>query len=308
MKPSRINVNEISNSSYKKVILEELEKNGAVWIRSAFNGTIEDFERCSTSVISDLTFYQGGSSLREELTKKTYTASYYPPFMTLPVHHELAYTSNMPRLIAFGCVKKATHGGQTPIADGIALLNDLPKELVTKIKDKGLLYIRKLNAEDNEYFRGWKSTFGTDNKEEVLKLSEEGGNTSRWIGDVLEVTHHRSGIISHPDSGQDSWISQITAYHPSVIEYVFRKTPQEYLAAAGINASTTPEMQSDCRFGDGTPLTKEDIYAIWEAYDKHTYICDLSEGDFLLLDNLWVGHGRLPFKGDRLVTVSMGNY
>ena len=307
MKPYEIAAGDFSSSAYKTQLFNGLEAHGAILVRQAFDGTVKGFEQCA-AVIPNPISYRGGDSLREELGKKTYTASHYPEFMSLPLHHERSYCDDVPALIAFGGIVKAEQDGQTPICDGMAMLEDLPADLVSRIKEKGLKYIRRLDAEDNAFFRGWKNTFGTDDREKAISLSEVGGNRSTWKGDVLEVTNHRSGIINHPRSGKEVWINQITSYHPSVAEYVLRITPEAYLAGSGMSLENSPEIQTDCLLGDGSPLSREDLLAIWDAYDKHTFLADLGKGDLMLLDNHWIGHGRRPFVGDRLVCVSMGNY
>ncbi|MCF2151637.1 TauD/TfdA family dioxygenase [Desmonostoc muscorum LEGE 12446] len=62
----------------------------------------------------------------------------------------------------------------------------------------------------------------------------------------------------------------------------------------------------NCTLGNGTPFTRQDIEAIWDAVIAETIVFNWQQGDVLFLDNFRFGHGRKPFRGKRKVLVSLG--
>ena len=60
----------------------------------------------------------------------------------------------------------------------------------------------------------------------------------------------------------------------------------------------------DACFGDGTPLTDDDILAIYDALDAVMVSFPWQHGDVLLIDNVHTGHGRNPYVGHRDVQVA----
>ena len=57
----------------------------------------------------------------------------------------------------------------------------------------------------------------------------------------------------------------------------------------------------DVAFEDGNNLSFWDAYQIVKSYWHNAELFDWQEGDILILDNYRVGHGRLPFTGERRV-------
>jgi hypothetical protein len=60
-----------------------------------------------------------------------------------------------------------------------------------------------------------------------------------------------------------------------------------------------------CRFGDGGPIPRAYIHAIREAIWAETVTFPWQRGDMLLVDNLRLGHGRLPYRGKRCILAAL---
>jgi hypothetical protein len=60
-----------------------------------------------------------------------------------------------------------------------------------------------------------------------------------------------------------------------------------------------------CAYGDGTPIPREYLDKLVEIIDEEEVYLRLEDGDFLLVDNFQVSHGRQPWVGERLVLVSL---
>ncbi|WP_249171844.1 TauD/TfdA family dioxygenase [Erythrobacter sp. JK5] len=58
-------------------------------------------------------------------------------------------------------------------------------------------------------------------------------------------------------------------------------------------------------FGDGTPITSQDMAPAIAIADELTADCQWQAGDVALIDNFLVMHGRRPFEGRRRVLASL---
>jgi alpha-ketoglutarate-dependent taurine dioxygenase len=57
--------------------------------------------------------------------------------------------------------------------------------------------------------------------------------------------------------------------------------------------------------GNGDPIRLRELIAIYKAIESATVAFPWQRGDFLLIDNYLVTHGRLPFRGNRRILVSI---
>ena len=60
-------------------------------------------------------------------------------------------------------------------------------------------------------------------------------------------------------------------------------------------------------FGDGTPITEDEIAEVGLAFDKAVVDAPWQKGDIMMLNNMLVAHGRRPFKGKRKIVVAMAD-
>jgi len=61
---------------------------------------------------------------------------------------------------------------------------------------------------------------------------------------------------------------------------------------------------TDMFYGDGTPISVEDLEHIDQLTMKNLVYVPMSEGDVVLVDNYQVMHGRDVFTGERLHAVT----
>jgi hypothetical protein len=59
-----------------------------------------------------------------------------------------------------------------------------------------------------------------------------------------------------------------------------------------------------CTYGDGSPISNREMDLVRDAIWKNLVFFRWREGDVLAIDNLAVGHGRMPYKGPRQVVVA----
>jgi alpha-ketoglutarate-dependent taurine dioxygenase len=61
----------------------------------------------------------------------------------------------------------------------------------------------------------------------------------------------------------------------------------------------------DCTWGDGTPISDDDVGEMRRCVAGCTTSFPWRRGDVLLIDNVLVAHGRRPFRGPRRILVSL---
>ena len=64
-------------------------------------------------------------------------------------------------------------------------------------------------------------------------------------------------------------------------------------------------LPSNTYFGDGSPITFEDYQLLKKAYSQNTVTFPYEKGDVLVLDNMLTAHGRMPYKGDRVIATAI---
>ena len=58
-----------------------------------------------------------------------------------------------------------------------------------------------------------------------------------------------------------------------------------------------------CTYGDGSPIADGDMDRVRDAIWKNMVIFRWRNSDVLVIDNFAVAHGRMPYRGPRVVEV-----
>jgi hypothetical protein len=140
--------------------------------------------------------------------------------------------------------------------------------------------------------------YGTESEQEVEEYFESNGIAYSWGENVLYTSYVTGAAIEHFQLGQKVWFNQAHAFHLSSLSTNARKTVEKYYREL--------EIPNQAYYGDGSKIDDEDIQIIREAYKKVWYLFDWEKGDILMLDNMLISHGRLPFEGERRILVMMG--
>jgi hypothetical protein len=114
----------------------------------------------------------------------------------------------------------------------------------------------------------------------------------------LRTSQVRPGIVRHPSTGDEVWFNHLVFWNEWALEEELRDTLVDEFGRDGLPFNTA--------FGDGAPLTREDLESIQAAYEAATVRETWQPGDLLLVDNILSAHGRDPFHGDRKIVVAMG--
>ncbi|MFD3471229.1 TauD/TfdA family dioxygenase [Streptomyces sp. NPDC058682] len=238
--------------------------------------------------------YNERSTPRSRVTGKVYTSTEYPADQSIPQHNESAYSANWPHNVFFFCALAAASGGETPVADSSAVLDRLPSALVERFAERGVLYTRTYRVGMG---LSWQEGFQTEDKGQVERYCADHGIQTEWDGDLLRTRHKRPALAVHPVTGKKVWFNQAHLFHVHALPEAAREGLLEICGEDGL--------PRNAYYGDGTPITADELATITSAYEETTLAEPWSTGDLLMVDNLLTSHGRRPFTGDRKVLVAM---
>jgi alpha-ketoglutarate-dependent taurine dioxygenase len=144
----------------------------------------------------------------------------------------------------------------------------------------------------------WQAVFETDDKEAVERYCREGDVEFEWKrGDGLRLSQVRPAVARHPQTGEEVWFNQADQFHPTEMDEQTRK--------AVLSVMKEEELPKNAYFGDGTSLDVAMLEEIRTATRRQMVTFPWQVGDLLILDNMLVAHGRMPFKGPRKILVAM---
>lgn len=271
---------------------EKLLKHGGVLFRGFEIDTVEKFQGLVSFFSPETLEYKQRSSPRYEVGKNVYHSTTYPADQPIEMHSESSYSRQAVSNIIFCCIVPAEEGGETPIADNRKVLELLSDELRDKFRKLGVRYVRNISPTIG---LSWQEIFQTENKAEVEAECQRNEMDFKWFTDEkLSLYWTNDAIVSHPITGEDTWFNHA---------FFFNK----YVLGSGDLAEVCDEneLPFHTSFGDGSPISKEEIEEIRSAYEKSTVKFPWEKGDVLFLDNRFVSHSRSAYKGERQTIVSM---
>jgi pimeloyl-ACP methyl ester carboxylesterase/alpha-ketoglutarate-dependent taurine dioxygenase len=307
-------------------VLDKLTEHGAILARGFDVGSAAAFERIARAVEPELKNDYLGTSPRNGLTEYVFSASELPPHYPIPAHCEMSFVAEPPRRLFFCCLEpNEGPGGETPIVDFRKVVKDLEPAVLDRFARLGVRNVRNYDGPrtgrgvDVWKLKRWDEMFRTTDRAVVEQKCRENGLEATWqADDRLRLTNTQPAIKMHPETGEAVWFNHAQVFHPSAAAGEYRRIaermgPIPYLglslvaeAAVRLKAKTQPldEQAMACTYGDGTPIPDADMDAVREAVWKNMVFFRWRKGDVLILDNHAVAHGRMPYRGPRLVAVA----
>lgn len=277
-------------------IESQIRKYAGIVFRNFGLKTPQDFEQFANAIQPGL-YGNYGDLPKKEGGKQTYKSTPYPEKKMILYHNESSHLEKWPRKQWFFCELPSPIGGATPIVDCRRMLKELPTELVKKIKEKELLYVRNFHKNIDV---SWQHFYKTDNKAEVEARLTAAGIEFKWLdNDGLQTKTKTHGVICHPITGEPSFFNQVQLHHIACLEAEIKQNLIEL-----VGEELLPR---HVYFGDGTPISDEEMQIISEAYEACAVRFEWQQGDVVMLDNMIAAHARDPFEGPRKIVVAMGD-
>lgn len=291
----------LSYARENKEYLEQiLLKHGAVLFRGFNMEEREDLVQVKEVFAGASSFdYVDGNSPRTKLSGDVYTSTEYPKEFPISLHSELSYSNKWPRLIFFFCKIPAGEGGETPIADCRKILEALDPAITEKFETHGVKYTRYLTG-NKGIGKTWMDTFETEDQSVVEKYCNDNGIEFFWEKNSLFLGQLGTGVATHPVTGEKVWFNQANQFHPSGL------AEDIYKALKMMHAKNKHRFPQYAFYGNGEEIDEADLHAITKLHFDMALKFTWEKGDLLMLDNMLMAHGRMPFKGDRKILVSMG--
>jgi alpha-ketoglutarate-dependent taurine dioxygenase len=277
------------------VIRQHLTTRGAILFRGFKVRSAEQFEQYLGAAAGDLIDYTYGSTPRSRVSGKVYTSTEYPADEHIPLHNEMAYTTEWPMKIWFFCLSPAAEGGETPIADSRRVLARIPAEIRERFERKLVMYVRNY---ENRLDVPWQTVFQTADRSAVEDYCRRAGIEWEWKGsDGLHTRQVCQATAAHPQTGEEVWFNQAHLFHVSALKRETREALLSLYGERGLSRHTY--------YGDGSPIETSDLDVIRECYREETLAWPWQAGDILMLDNMLTAHGRRPYTGARRILVGM---
>ena len=135
----------------------------------------------------------------------------------------------------------------------------------------------------------------------------------RWKDDGrLELTNTQPALRAHPSTEEKVWFNHSQVFHLSSAPQEYRRISQRQglryrslwafssLMVAAKRAFVKSDDQAmECTFGDGSPISDNEMEAVRAAIWKDMIAFQWQLGDVLAIDNRSVSHGRMPYRGPR---------
>jgi alpha-ketoglutarate-dependent taurine dioxygenase len=293
---------------------EKLDRHGGVLFRGFLLRTDEDFATVSAAISPHPLDYTRGITPRTKLRHGVYTATDLPPRYRIFPHCEMSYSVSYPKTIAFFCHTPAPIGGQTPIVDVRRIADRIKCAVRTRFAEKGITIIQNVERVPSFTCRTpWPVMFQTSKKASVERTCRDLLIDFRWKpNDVLHLRMKRPALIAHPRTGETVWFNHAASLHNGRYARTFWKD-RRYAAWAPVklfelyqSATKSPDDYfNHCLYGDETKIDGADIDHIRDVLLRESVLFTWEQGDLLLLDNILVAHGRMPYRGPRKILVSM---
>ncbi len=226
-------------------------------------------------------------------------ASEYDPDEGINLHTEFSYSGKWPSKLIFSCLKTPSTDGETSLGDCRKMLKLLDPDVVKEFESKKIKYIRNLHN-GSGFGPSWQNAFATDKREIVEEYCRLTEIDFEWrTNGNIKLIQTRPAIRKHPVTTDKIWFNQVEQFYPAL----FKKEIYETLLQ--MNDYDETELPMYSTFGDGSKISMEIIKHIQQLLEQVTVKRIWQRNSLLLVDNMLNLHGRMPYKGEREVYVSM---
>jgi hypothetical protein len=242
--------------------------------------------------------YEGGANPREGIIDNVFEVG-APHDAWLHYHHEMAYNKHSMKNLAFCSLKAPFMKGDTYLSENLQVTEELmATDFGRKLKEHGVTYIRCLT--DREAYKGegwmdgqavynhWQLSFGVETPEEAEEAAASCGLKIEWTTDPLLPSSKRymktkltiSAFEFCPSVGRNVLYSSIADHN------MWFDTWQ------GVSNVAPEKRPLQMTFGDGSPISIDELRQWVDAYDRGGVRVQWERGDILAFCNYRFAHGR----------------
>ena len=294
-------------SNNRSLIDQHLHQAGAILLRGFNILDPEYFRSVAASICPNLRNYTGGDSPRNNVVDKVYTSTEYPAHLEVLLHNELSYAGWFPETVIFGCIQASETGGETQIADGRIIYQEMDPKIKQRFESRGVTYLQHLWDQQGEpgVGKSWQQTFESTDKSEVENYLNQSDMKFQWTSLGLRTAATKAAVRIHPKTGEKCWHNQADQWHramDSVKDSVSGKDNGDTRCKSSAGEET---LGNHVTYGDGSAIDTLDLIQIRQTSKQNEVLFPWQPGDVMILDNILTMHGRKPFTGDRHVIVAM---
>ncbi len=177
------------------------------------------------------------------------------------------------------------------------VLEALDPEIRDRFEREGVRYVKTMHG-GGGFGKSWQGHFETEDRDEVERYLREAGVEFEWRPDGgLRTAQVRPAVVEHPDTGERLWFNQADLWHYTDLGARGR-TLMRTLGEDGL--------PTNAYYGDGEPIPPDVLDAVRRTRWERSVSFSWEPGDFLIVDNFLLAHGRRAFGGDRRILVAMG--
>ncbi len=274
----------------------ELLSCGALLFRGFNIDTTEKLQEASLAFVPELLPYIEKRSPRTTLDKQVYSSTIHPSDQHIHFHNTTSFSHQWPMKIWFCCFKPAEEWGYTPIANCRKVLENMDSEIREKFIKYGVQYVSNFQKDVG---LSWQHTFNTEDKKEVESYCKKHNISFEWLDDdKLRTKQVRHAVAQHPITKENVWFNQSHHFHVLSLE--------KEVSDALFNAYEEKDLPRHAYFGNGDRISQDVIDEITRCYKSAEVAFPWEKGDVLMLDNMLTAHARTPYKGDRLIALTLG--
>lgn len=270
-------------------------------------------KRCAAELLGPnaMEEYKAGANARKALNgnKGNVFETGAPGAAHLHYHHEMAYVSRSTRAIAFCCTKAlpqdGTHRGAMFVSEAVGHTEALMRtELGTKLKEKGITYIRCLtdkesgesddpNDEASGVYNHWQTSFGVNTPEEAETVARSRGLEVAWGPSRYMKTKYTTSAFEYcPQLDRNLLYSSVS---DDSIWFDTWPGVRQLPALESFETATPTQRPLKITFGDGTEFTRSELRTFIDVYDQYGLPLDWTQGDVAVVCNHRWAHGRPAF-------------
>ena len=284
-------------AAHRDALRAVVAEHGAVLVRGLGLRDADDVAATFRALSDALVEEREAFAPREVRAPGVHSATPWPPNQPMCMHHELSYRLEVPGLLLFACLVAPAEGGATALADGSAVLEALPAELVDRFEREGWLLVRTYGEDMGA---SWEEAFGTGDRDAVEGYCRAQDIAVQWLPDGgLRTRQRRRAVVVHPVTGRRCWFNQVAFLNENTLDPEIREYLLDVHGEEGLPFST--------RFGEGGRVGEDVVALVNEVYDAHTVREPWQAGDLLLVDNVRTAHAREPYRGPREVLVGLAD-